>query len=105
MQLNHHLVQLQDALDLSKQPWLADLTSNTSQSLVGVSFRDPYPTDFVTWLRNSPRQPSKRHSDCGDVFRWAPFHAYWKERCERAYSAYLRWQERNSEWLDDDSDD
>lgn len=43
--------------------------------------------EFRLWIANSRRQPS-RHSDCGDVFGWAPFHAFWESRLVKAYRAF-----------------
>ncbi len=43
--------------------------------------------EFRLWIADSRRQPS-RHSDCGDVFGWAPFHAFWESRLVKAYRAF-----------------
>ena len=43
--------------------------------------------EFRLSVGQSLRRPS-RHSDCGDVFGWEPFHAFWEARIVRAYRAF-----------------
>lgn len=52
------------------------------------------PIEFISWLKRSNRQSPARHCDCGDIFEWAPPHAYWKPRELKAELAYEAWLDR-----------
>ena len=45
---------------------------------------------FREWMRDHP----SRHSECGDVFKWAPYHRFWEVRENRSRARYQEWLKR-----------
>jgi hypothetical protein len=59
-------------------------------------YEPPPIKSFDDWLADSKKSDRGMHSDCGDIFQWAPDHIYWEKGETRAYEAYCRWKSRSN---------